>query len=163
MEVDAEQLSPTSLRTQLTAYQSTVRNLHEQNDQNAELLGRLEDAVIEKDSEISQLRNEEIEKDLRLQAQHQDFQAQLSAEQTAHEQVTNTLEGLQQELEALKEVQNGHNPMDVSLTDTNNELNREREKAEQEKRKLAEALEKNKNEYEQALANKNHEVSSEIE
>ena len=29
MEVDAEQLSPTSLRTQLTAYQSTVRTLHE--------------------------------------------------------------------------------------------------------------------------------------
>ena len=29
MEVDAEQLSPTSLRTQLTAYRSTVRTLHE--------------------------------------------------------------------------------------------------------------------------------------
>ena len=33
MEVDAEKLSPTSLRTHLTAYQSTVRTLHEQNDQ----------------------------------------------------------------------------------------------------------------------------------
>ena len=32
MEVDTEQLSPTSLHTQLTAYQSTVRTLHEQND-----------------------------------------------------------------------------------------------------------------------------------
>ena len=32
-----------------------------------------------------------MEKDLRLQAQHRDFQAQLSAEQTAREQVTNTL------------------------------------------------------------------------
>ena len=55
MEVDAEQLSPASLRTQLTAYQSTVRTLHEQNDQNAELLGHLEAAVTEKDVEISRL------------------------------------------------------------------------------------------------------------
>ena len=31
MEVDAEQLSPTSLHTQLAAYQSTVRDLHDQN------------------------------------------------------------------------------------------------------------------------------------
>ena len=53
--------------------------------------------------------------------------------------------------------------MDVSLTDTNSDLNCEREKAEQEKRKFAEALEKTKIEYKQALANKNHEVSSEIE
>ena len=67
-----------------------------------------------------------------------------------------------QELEALKEAQSGHNPMDVSLTD-NIDVNREREKAEQEKRKLEEALEKTKIEYEQALANKNREVSSEIE
>ena len=103
-----------------------------------------------------------MEKDLRLQAQHCDFQTQLSAEQLAREQVTNTLKVMRQELEALKEAQNGHNPMDVSLTD-NTDLNREREKAEQEKHKLAEALEKTKIEYEQALANKNHEVSSEIE
>ena len=68
MEVDAEQLSPTSLHTQLTAYQSTVRNLHEQNDHNAELLRRLEAAIVEKDLEISRLRNEETQKDLRLQA-----------------------------------------------------------------------------------------------
>ena len=80
MEVDAEQLSPTSLRTHLTAYQSTVRTLHKQNDRNAELLGCLEAAVTEKDAEISRLRNKEMEKDLRLQAQHHDFQAQLSAE-----------------------------------------------------------------------------------
>ena len=163
MEVDTEQLSPTSLCTQLTAYQSTVKNLHEQNDRNTELLGHLEAAVIEKDLEISCLQNEEIEKDLRLQAQHRNFQVQLSAEQTACEQVTNTLKVLQQELEALKEAQNGHNPMDVSLMDNNSDLNRERKKAEQEKRKLAEALEKNKIEYEQALANKNCEISSEIE
>ena len=38
-----------------------------------------------------------MEKDLRLQAQHRDFQAQLSVEQTAHEQVTNTLELMRQE------------------------------------------------------------------
>ena len=46
-------------------------------------------------------------KDLRLQAQHCDFQAQLSAEQAAREQVTNTLELMHQELEALKEAQSG--------------------------------------------------------
>ena len=55
MEVDTEQLSPTSLCTQLTAYQSTVRTLHEQNDRNTELLRRLEAAVTEKDAEISRL------------------------------------------------------------------------------------------------------------
>ena len=55
MEVDAEQLSPTSLHTQLTAYQSTVRTLHEQNDWNTELLGHLEATVTEKDAEISRL------------------------------------------------------------------------------------------------------------
>ena len=161
-EVDAEQLSPTSLRTHLTAYQSTVRTLHEQNDRNAELLGCLEAAVMEKDAEISRLHNEEMEKDLRLQAQHRDFQAQLSTEQMAREQVTNTLELMRQELEALKEAQSSPNPMDVSLTD-NADLNRERDKAEQEKHKLTEELEKIKTEYEQALASKSCEVSLEIE
>ena len=161
-EVDAEQLSPTSLRTHLTAYQSTVRTLHEQNDRNAELLGCLEDAVMEKDAEISQLHNEEMEKDLRLQAQHSDFQAQLSAEQTAPEQVTNTLELMHQELESLKEAQSGPNPMDVSLTD-NADLNRERDKAEQEKCRLTKELERTKTEYEQAITSKSREVSLEIE
>ena len=36
------------LRTHLTAYQATVRTLHEQNDHNAELFGCLEAAVTEK-------------------------------------------------------------------------------------------------------------------
>ena len=161
-EIDAEQLSPTIVCTHLTAYQSTVRTLHEQNDHNAELLGCLEAAVMEKDAEISRLCNEEMEKDLRLQAQHRDFQAQLSAEQTAHEQVTNTLELMRQELEALKEAQSSPNPMDVSLTD-NVDLNCERYKIEQEKRKLAEELERTKTEHEQALASKSREVSLEIE
>ena len=53
MEVNAEQLSHTSLRTHLTAYQSTVRMLHKQNDRNAELLGHLEATVTEKDTEVS--------------------------------------------------------------------------------------------------------------
>ena len=79
-----------------------------------------------------------MEKDLRLQAQHRDFQTQLSAEQVAQEQVTNTLEVMRQELETLKEAQNDHNPMDVSLMD-NIDINREHKKAEQEKRKLVEA------------------------
>ena len=161
-EIDAEQLSPTNLHTHLTAYQSTVRTLHEQNDCNAELLGRLEAAVMEKDAEISRLCNEEIEKDLRLQAQHRNFQAQLSAEQMAREQVTNTLELMRQELESLKETQSGPNPMDVSLTD-NADLNLEHDKVEQEKLKLVEELERTKTEYEQALTSKSHEVSLEIE
>ena len=155
-------MSPTSLRTHLTTYQATVRTLQEQNDHNAELLGRLEAAVTEKDTEISRLRNEEMEKELRLQAQHRDFQAQLSAEQKALEQVTNMLELMCQELEALKEAQNGPNPMDFSVTD-NADLNRECDRAEQEKRKLAEELERTKTEYEQALTSKNREVSLEIE
>ena len=41
---------------------------------------------------------------------------------------------MHQELEALKEAQNGPNPMDFSVTD-NADLNRERDRAEQEKRK----------------------------
>ena len=155
-------MSPTSLCTHLTAYQATVRTLHEQNDPNAELLLRLEAAVTEKDAEISRLRNEEMEKDLRLQAQHRNFQAQLSAEQTACEQVTNMLELMRQELEALKEAQNGPNPMDFSVTD-NADLICEHDKAEQEKGKLAEELERTKTDYEQALASKNREVSLEIE
>ena len=155
-------MSPTISRTHLTAYQATVRTLHEQNNHNAELLGHLEATVMEKDAEISRLHNEEMEKDLRLQAQHRDFQAQLSAEQTAHEQVTNTLELMHQELEALKEAQSGPNPMDVSVMD-NTDLNLECDRAEQEKHKLAEELEKTKTEYEQALASKNCEVSLEIE
>ena len=150
------------MRTHLTAYQATVRTLHEQNDHNAELLGCLEAAVTEKEAEISRLCNEEMEKDLRLQAQHHDFQAQLSVEQNAREQVTNTLELMPQELEALKEAQNGPNPMDFSVTD-NADLNHERDRAEQEKCKLAEELEKTKTEYEQALTSKNCEVSMEIE
>ena len=117
---------------------------------------------MQKHTEISRLRNEEMEKDLRLQAQHRDFQAQLSAEQMAREQVTNTLELMRQKLEALKGAQNGPNPMDLSVTD-NPDLSRERDRAEQEKRKLAEELERTKTEYEQALASKNREVSLEIE
>ena len=38
MEVDTDQLSPNSLWNQLSAYQNTVRDLHAQNNQNAELL-----------------------------------------------------------------------------------------------------------------------------
>ena len=53
--------------------------------------------------------------------------------------------------------------MDVSLTDTNNELNCECQKAEEEKCILSETLAKTKVKYEQALTNKNHEISTEIE
>ena len=52
--------------------------------------------------------------------------------------------------------------MDVSLTDNNNELNRECQKVEEEKRILSETLTKTKLEYEQALTNKNREISTRI-
>ena len=96
----------------------------------------METAVVDKDAEISCLQNKEIEKDLRFQAQNWDFHTQQVAEQTACKQVTNTLEGLHQELEALKEAQHGPNPMEVSLTDTNNELACERDKAKEESANL---------------------------
>ena len=90
------------------------------------MLGRLKTIVKEKDSEISHLRIEETQKDLRIQAQQRDFEVHLVTKQNTREQVTNTLKGLHQELEALKEMQSGPNPMDVSsTTDTDNELLRE--------------------------------------
>ena len=62
VEVDADQLSPTSLRTQLSAYQATVRDLHDQNNCNAELLGHLETMVSDKEAQISRLQTEEMQK-----------------------------------------------------------------------------------------------------
>ena len=50
---------------------------------------------------------------------------------------------MRQELEALKEAQSGPNPMDFSVMD-NEDLNHERDRAEQGKRKLAEEQEKTK-------------------
>ena len=52
--------------------------------------------------------------------------------------------------------------MDFSVTD-NADLTRERDKTEQEKRKLAEELERTKTDYEQALASKDRKVGLEIE
>ena len=69
---------------------------------------------------------------------------------------------MRQELQALKEAQNGPNPMDFSVTD-NADLNRKHDRAEQEKRKLVEELERTKTEIEQSLTIKNREVSLEIE
>ena len=164
VEVDADQLSPTSLRTQLTAYQATVRDLHDQNNRNAELLGHLETMVTDKEAEISRLRTEEMQKDLRIEAQQRDFQNQLIAEQTARQQVSGTLELLRQELETLKLDQHNQNPMDISSsTDTVSELNRVKQQAEQEKRANEEKLAKLKAEHEQLLQNKNREITSEIE
>ena len=158
MDVNADQLSPTSLRTQLTAYQATVRDLHEQNNRNAELLGCLETMVTDKEAEISRLRTEEMQKDLRIEVQQRDFQNQLITEQTACQQVSGTLEQLRQELEAIKSDQHNQNPMDISSnTDTVSELNRVKQQAEQEKRSNEEKLAKLKAEHEQALQNKNRE------
>ena len=92
MEVDTDQLSPTSLRTQLVTYQNTVKDLYHQNQQNTELLGRLETVVSEKECEIRRLRLLETEKDLRIKLQQRDFQNQLIAEQTAQQEVSSTLE-----------------------------------------------------------------------
>ena len=60
---------------------------------------------------------------------------------------------MRQELEALKEAQSGPNSMDVSLTD-NVDLNCERDKAEQEKRKLTEELKKPKSSTSKLLLTK---------
>ena len=114
--------------------------------------------------EISHLRIKETQKDLRIEVQQRDFQYQLVTEQTVHQQVSSTLEVLQQELEAIRAEQNGHNPMNVSsATDANNELNHKREKAEEEKHLLAEKLAKTKAKYEQALKDKNCKITLEIE
>ena len=69
---------------------------------------------------------------------------------------------MRRELETLKEAQSGPNPMDFSVMD-NEDLNRECDRVEQEKCRLAEELEKTKTDYEQALASKNRGVSLEIE
>ena len=164
VEVDADQLSPTSLRTQLTMYQATVRDLHDQNNRNAKLLGRLETMVTDKEAEISRLQTEEMQKDLRIEAQQRDFQNQLIAEQTARQQVSGMLELLRQELETLKSDQQNQNPMDIgSNMDTVSEINRIKQQAEQEKRANEEKLAKLKAEHEQILQNKNREITSEIE
>ena len=115
--------------------------------------------VMDKESEISRLWNSEMEKDLRIQAQQRDFQDQLIAKQAACEQVSSTLEVLQQELEAIKSNQNTQNPMDISsTTDTVNELNLTKQKAAEEKRLLKEKLAKVKSDYDQSLKDKSIEL-----
>ena len=105
-----------------------------------------------------------MEKDLRIEVQQRDFQNQLIAKQAAHQQVNSTLEGLWQELEAIRSKQNTQNPMDASSsTDTASELNCVKQQAKQEKRSIKERLAKTKAEYEQALQNKNREITMEIE
>ena len=164
MEIDTEQLSPTSLRTQLVTYQNTVKDLYYQNQRNAELLGRLETVVSKKESKISRLQLLETDKDLRIIAQQRDFQNQLITEQTAQQEVSNTLEELQRELEAIKADQNNQNPMDVSSsTDAMAELNHIKQKAEEEKWLAKEKLAKTKADQEQALKDKSCEIATEIE
>ena len=145
MEVDADQLSPTSLRTMLVTYQNTVKDLYDQNQKNAEILGRLEMAVNEKDSEISRLRLLETEKDLRMEAQQRDFQHQLTSEQNAQQEISNMLQELCRELETIGANQNNQNPMEVSLsTDATAELDHIKQKAEEEKCLAEERLAKAK-------------------
>ena len=164
MEVDADQFSPTSLQTQLIAYQATVRDLHDQNNHNAELLGCLKTMVMDKEAEISRLQTEKMQKDLRIEVQQRDFQNQLITEQTACEQVSGTLELLRQELEAIKSDQHTQNPMDISSsTDTVSKLNRVKQQAKQERCSNKENLVKLKAEHEQALQNKNCKITKEFE
>ena len=120
--------------------------------------------VTDKEAEISRLRTEEVQKDLRIKAQQRDFQNQLIAEQTARQQVSGTLELLRQELETLKSNQQNQNLMDISSsTDNVSEINCIKQQAKQEKRANEEKLAKLKAEHEQILQNKNHEITSEIE
>ena len=120
--------------------------------------------VSENELEISRLRTAEMEKDLRIEAQQRDFQSQLITEQAACPQVSGTLEGLQQELEAIKSEQNTQNPMDVSsITDTASELNHIKQQAKQEKHLNEERLAKTKAKYKQDLQDKNRKITTEIE
>ena len=115
--------------------------------------------VTDKESEISQLRTSEMEKDLRIQVQQRDFQNQLVTKQAAREQVSGTLEGLWQELEAIKSNQNVQNPMDISsTTDTVSELNLAKQKAAEEKHLFEEKLAKVKTDYKQSLKDKSAEL-----
>ena len=116
--------------------------------------------VMDKESEISWLRNAEMEKDLRIQAQQRDFQDQLISKQAAREQVSGTLELLRQELEAIKSNQNTQNPMDISsTTDTANELNLTKQKPTEEKGLFEEKLAKVKSDYDQSLKDKSTELN----
>ena len=115
--------------------------------------------IMDKESEISRLRNAEMEKDLRIQAQQSDFQDQLIAKQAARKQVSSTLEVLRQELEAIKSNQNTQNPMDISsTTDTVNELNLAKQKAAEEKCLFEEKLAKVKSDYDQSSKDKSAEL-----
>ena len=132
------------------------------NDHNAELLGCLEAAVTEKTPKLAGYVMKKWKKISGFRHNMAISKHNYLQKQTAREQVTNMLELMRQELEAINEAQNGPNPMDFSVTD-NEDPNRECDRAEQEKRKLVEELEKTKTEYEKALASKNREVSLEIE
>ena len=118
----------------------------------------------EKESKISRLRVLEAEKDLRIKAQQRDFLNQLIIEQTARQEVSNTLGELRRELEMIRSAQNVQNPMDVSSSiDATTELNHVKQKAEEEKCLVEEKLAKAKADYEQAFKDKNHEITMEIE
>ena len=163
IDVDANQLSPNSLRSQLAAYQNTVRDLYNQNQRNAEALGWLKSVVTDKDSEISRLHILETEKDLRIEAQQRDFQSQLIAKQNVWQEVSNTVEVLHRELEAFRAEQNSQNQMDVSLsTDATTKLNHIKQKANEEKCLVEERLAKAKADHEQALRDKNREITVKV-
>ena len=78
--------------------------------------------------------------------------------------MSSTLEGLQRELEAIRAKQNDQNPMDVSSSmDTVTKLNCAKQKSKEEKCLVEERLVKAKADYEQALKDRNCEISMKIE
>ena len=106
----------------------------------------------------------ETEKDLRIKAQQRDFQNQLTTEQTARQEVSSTLEGLQRELEAIRPDQNNQNPMDFSSsTDGMTELHHIKQKAKEEKCLAGERLAKATTNHQQELKDKNCKITMEIE
>ena len=106
----------------------------------------------------------ETEKDLRIEVQQRDFQHQLTSEQNAQQEISSMLQELRRELETFRADQNNQNPMEVSLSaDATAELDRIKQKAKEEKCLAKERLTKAKANHEQALKDKNHKITVEIE
>ena len=102
MDTDNEPASPNTIRLQLSTYERTVQDLYAQNTCNAEMLGRLETLITEKEEIINSLQQKESEKDLQLAAKEQDFKQQLLEEKQACESMSAMLNQLQAELNTLK-------------------------------------------------------------
>ena len=159
MDTDSEPASPNTMRLQLSTYERTVQDLYAQNTRNAEMLGRLETLITEKEEIISSLQQKESEKDLQLAAKERDFNQQLSEEKQARENLSALLNQLQAELNTLKNKPNEPTGVrDEAHTNVNEQL-----RAIEEQKQAAEnyAL-KLKAEYDAALKAKDDEVQNKI-